>query len=155
MADKKNRTLVYCGYKFNEELADEKVLLFNETYTPLFENKLAKPYERSGLHLHPVLQRNRKGLLNTFKFNQKTHSTMKQKIFLPLYAEHLHFLKKRAGWVVTKIYAHYTFHQSKLKKNTIMNQVSRENAKRSVEEGFYKLMNNANFGYDCRNNINN
>ena len=100
----------------DEELADEKVLLFNETYTPLFENKLVKPYERSGLHLHPVLQRNRKGLLNTFKFNQKTHSTMKQKKFLPFYAEHLHFLKKRARWIVTKIYAHYTFHQSKLKK---------------------------------------
>ena len=33
-----------------------------------------------------------------------------------------------------------------------MNQVSRQNAKTDVEKDFFKLMNNANFGYDCRNN---
>ena len=41
---------------------------------------------------------------------------MKLNFFFPLYAEHLHFLIKRARWIVTKIYAHYTFEQSKFKK---------------------------------------
>ena len=65
--------------KFNEKLSDEMVLLFNEIYTPLLEKKkLIKPCKRSVLHLLTVLQRNKRDL-NTFKFNEKTHSTMKQK----------------------------------------------------------------------------
>ena len=81
---------------------------------------------------------------------------MKKKIFLPLYAEHLQFLITRAGWLVTKIYAHYTFEQCAFKKDfVIMNQVFRQKAKTKVEKDFYKLINNSNFGNDCRNNIDN
>ena len=36
-----------------------------------------------------------------------------------------------------------------------MNQVSLQNAKTSVEKDFYKVMNNTNSGYNCRNNIDN
>ena len=36
-----------------------------------------------------------------------------------------------------------------------MNQKSRQNAENSVKKDFYKLMNNSNFGYDCRNNLDN
>ena len=36
-----------------------------------------------------------------------------------------------------------------------MNQVSRQKAQTDVEKDFYKLMDNANFGYDCHNNANN
>ena len=36
------------------------------------------------------------GTLNSCKTTAKTHSTMKQKRFLPLYAEYLHFLTKNA-----------------------------------------------------------
>ena len=36
-----------------------------------------------------------------------------------------------------------------------MNQKARQNAKNSIETDFFKLMNNANFGYDCRNNLDN
>ena len=59
----------------------------------------------------------------------------------------------RCGWKVTKIRGHYSFEQKKFKKHfVIMNQVSRQNAKTDVEKDFFKLMNNAHFGYDCRNN---
>ena len=62
----------------------------------------------------------------------------------------------RCGWKVTKIGGHYTFEQKKIKKDfVIMNQVSRQNAKTDVEKDFFKLMNNANFGYDCRSNADN
>ena len=33
-----------------------------------------------------------------------------------------------------------------------MNQKSRQNAKNVIEKDFFKLMNIAQFGYDCRNN---
>ena len=36
-----------------------------------------------------------------------------------------------------------------------MNQTSRQNAKNNIEKDFFELMNNANFGFDCRNNANN
>ena len=39
------------------------------------------------------------------------------------------------------------------KKDFIIgNQIVRQNAKTPMEKNFCKLMNNANFGYDCRNN---
>ena len=36
-----------------------------------------------------------------------------------------------------------------------MNQKSRQETKNPIEIHFYKLMNNSNFGYDCRNNLGN
>ena len=36
-----------------------------------------------------------------------------------------------------------------------MNQNTRKTAKTKVEKDFYKLLNNSNFGYNCRNNIEN
>ena len=36
-----------------------------------------------------------------------------------------------------------------------MNQNARRSAKTKVEKDFYKLLNNRNFGNDCRNNIEN
>ena len=36
-----------------------------------------------------------------------------------------------------------------------MNQTSRQNAKNNIEKDFFELMNNANFGFDCRNKANN
>ena len=36
-----------------------------------------------------------------------------------------------------------------------MNQKARQTTSSSVEKDFYKLLNNSNFGIDCRNNIDN
>ena len=36
-----------------------------------------------------------------------------------------------------------------------MNQKSRQKSKNDIEKDFYKLMNNSNVGYDCRNNLDN
>ena len=71
-----------------------------------------------------------------------------------MYVEDLAFCIKRAGWKVTKIHSHITFEQSRFKRKSIlMNQKSRQQSKNSIEKDFYKLMNNSNFGYDCRNNL--
>ena len=62
----------------------------------------------------------------------------------------------RAGWKVTKIYEHYAFKQDTFKRDfVVMNQNARKTAKTKVEKDFYKLLNNSNFGNDCRNNIGN
>ena len=75
------------------------------------------------------------------------------KKYIPLYIEDLRFLIKRAGWIVTKLYSHFTFEQDAFKKDfVLMNQRFRQNAKN--KKNFYKLMNNAKFGFDCRNNAN-
>ena len=81
---------------------------------------------------------------------------MFKKNFPPMYLEQIFFSVVRAGWKITKIYLHYTFEHERFKKDFILiNQKSRQNAKNSVEKDFYKLMNNSNFGYDCRNNLDN
>ena len=93
---------------------------------------------------------------DSFKYSSKTHSTLKNKRYIPLYAEHIHFLIKMAGWLVTHFYEHFTFEQSKFKKDfVVMNQKARQKATSPVKRDFYKLLNNSNFGIDCRNNIDN
>ena len=73
-----------------------------------------------------------------------------------MYLEDLEFCINRANWKVTKIYSHLTFEQSRFKRKFIlMNQKSRQQSKNDIEKDFYKLMNNSNFGYDCRNNLDN
>lgn len=101
-----------------------------------------------------VVRNDEKEKINRFPYNSKTHSTLKEKKFITLYAEDIRFLVTRAGWLVTHIYAYYTFEQSKFKKDfVIMNQKSCQTASSQVEKDFYKLLNNSNFGIDCRNNI--
>ena len=78
---------------------NEKTLLFNKIYPPVFEkNKKVDSYERSSLQLFSIVVRNEeKDKLNSFPYNSKTHSTLKEKKIILLYAEDLHFLVKRAG----------------------------------------------------------
>ena len=126
-----------------------KTLLFNDIYPPVFEkNKKMDPYERSCLQLLSVIKKNKeKDTTNSFSCTSKTHSTLEEKKFVPLYADHLHFLIKRAGWLVIKIYEHYTFEQAKFKRELVMmNQRSRQKASTPVEIDFFKLLNNSNLG---------
>ena len=68
-----------------------------------------------------------------------------------MYLEDLVFCIKR-----TKIHSHITFEQARFKQKFIlMNQKSRQQSKNSAENNFYKLMNNSNFSYDCRSNLDN
>ena len=81
---------------------------------------------------------------------------MNKKIFVYIYAEDLYSLTTRAGWEVTKIYDHYTFKQDTFKRDfVVMNKDARKVAKTKDEKDFYKLLNNSNFGNDCRNNLGN
>ena len=51
---------------------------------------------------------------------------------------------------------HFTFKQDTFKRDfVVMSQDARKIAKTKVEKDFYKLLNNSNFGNDCRNNIGN
>ena len=96
------------------------------------------------------------GKPKTYRCTPKSHVTMFPKRFIPLYLDDLRFLIKRAGWHVTKLYWHFTFEQDAFKREfVLMNQTSRQNAKNNIEKDFFELMNNANFGFDCRNNANN
>ena len=126
---------------------NEKTLSFNEMYSPIFEkSKLIKPYERSVLQLLSVLLRN----------EEKDIINVKEKEIIPLYVEHIHFPLIKGGWLVTKNYKHYMFEQACFNKEFVtMNQNTRQNAETPVERNFHKLMKNANFGIDCRNNIDN
>ena len=127
-------------------------MLFNELYPPILKkDKKMKPFECSTLQLISTLVRvENKDKINSIRYSSKTHSTLREKKFIPL------FLITGADWLVTHIYEHFTFEQLKFKKEfVVMNQKSRQRATSSVERDFYKLPNNSNFGIDCRNNIDN
>ena len=143
--------------EFDRENSVEKTLLFNEIYTHFFEKKnVLSPNKWSVFQLLVAMRLNDKGTLNLYKTTAKTHSTMDKKFLIPLYVEHLYFLLIKCCWCISKIYAYYTFEQSKFKRDVlVMSQVLRKNAKTSVEKDFNKLMNNSNFAYDCRNNVDN
>ena len=74
-------------------------MLFNETYVPIFEkNKVIQAHQRTVLQLMSVLSRGEeKDIIRAYKSNAKTHSILEEKKFIPLYAEHIHFLVKRAS----------------------------------------------------------
>ena len=47
-------------------------------------------------------------------------------------------------------------HESRFKRDFVLNdQRKRQKTKTNNEKDFYEFMNNANFGYDCRDNANN
>ena len=78
-----------------------------------------------------------KGVPRTYCPTPKAHATLFSNKFQPLYLEHLNMLIGRAGRKVTKIYAHYTFEQERLKIDFIlMNQNSRQIDNIDIEKSF-------------------
>ena len=143
--------------EFDEKNATRKQYMYNEIFPPIIEKqKILDANERSLFQLLELFDKSKDGKPISYRCTAKSHATMFPKKFILLHLEDLRFLIKRAGWVVTKLYSHFTFEQDAFKKDfVLMNQKSRQNPKNSIEKNFYKLMNNANFGFDCRNNANN
>ena len=142
--------------EFDVKSATEREYAYNEIYPPIIEKqKTIDPCGRSVFQLLEHFCRGEKGP-KAYRATAKAHADLFKTIFLPMHLEDLVFCIKSAGGKVTKIHSHLTFKQARFKQNFIlMNQKSRQQSENSVEKDFYKLMNNSNFGYDCRNNIDN
>ena len=142
--------------EFDVKNATKKEFGYNEICPPIIEKqKTIDPCERSVFQLLEQFVSGEKGP-KSYRTSAKAHANLFKKYFLPMSLEDLVFCIKRAGWKVTKIHSHLTFEQSRFKQNFILiNQKSRQLSKNNVEKEFYKLMNNSNFGYDCRNNLDN
>ena len=93
------------------------------------------PYERPCLQLVSVIRRNEeKDRTSSFPYTSKAHSTLQEIKFIPLFAEHVHFLIRRAGWLVSTVSEHCTLGQANFKKEfVVMNQKSRQKATSPVE----------------------
>ena len=155
--DDKTGHLFIVDIKFDYENASSKQRTYNEIYPPIIEKqKIIGVHEKSTYQLLEQYKENSGGTIKSYRASKKAYATLFKKRYQPLYLEHLALLIKRAGWKVTKIYSHWTFEQERFKRNFILkNQTSRQNAKNAIEKDFYRLMNNANFGFDCRNNLDN
>ena len=80
-------------------------------------------FERSTLQLMTILERNEdKDRINTFLYTSKTHSTLEEKKFIPLFSEHLHFLIKRADLLIIHIYIIHLNSQNLKKILLILNK---------------------------------
>ena len=78
-----------------------------------------------------VLSRNEQRDIIVLSVRQKLTQTLTKKI---------HFLIKWARWLVTHIYKHFTFEQSKFKKDfVVMTQKARQRATSLVERDFCKF----------------
>ena len=115
--------------------------MYDEIYPPIIEKqKTIDPSERSVYQLLEQYVEGEKDNPLAYRAAAKAHAAMLQKIFSPMYSEHLAFVTKRAGWKVTKINSHLRFEQKPFKKKFIlMNQKSRQNSKNNIEKDFYKL----------------
>ena len=143
--------------EFDFENASPRQMIYNKIFPPIIEKKkIIEANERSLFQLLELFSKTEQNKPRSYVCTAKSHATLLPKTCIPLYVEDLRFLIKRAGWKVTKLYSQFTFEQDSFKKDfVLMNQKSRQNAQNDIEKNFYKLMNNANFGFDCRNDANN
>ena len=143
--------------EFDHQKATDHQIMYNEVF-PLIVDKKAtlEANERSIFQLVELYSEDIKGKPKNYKVTPKSQTTLLPKRCIPIYLEELKFVIVRCGWKVTKLYKHYYFEQKRFKRDFILtNQKARQEAKNSIESDFCKLLNNANFGYDCRNNLDN
>ena len=129
--------------------------MYNEIFPPFTEKQSrVEANERSVYQLVELYSEDSRGNPKSYKVSAKSHSNLLPKRCIPLYLEEIKFAILRCGWKVTKLYKHYYFDQERFKRDFIlMNQKSRQQAANKIESGFFKLLNNANFGYDCRKSL--
>ena len=151
--DKKGHIFIV-DIEFDYEHATDRQM-YNEILPPFIEKDTKiKANKKSVYQLLELYSEDKNGNPNKYKVSAKAHANMLPKMFIPLYLEEIKFGVLRCGWKVTKLHKHYYFDQERCKKNFIlMNQKVRQEATDKVESDFCKLLNNANFGYDCRNNL--
>ena len=142
-------------FEFDHLNATECQIMYNEIFPPFTEKQSrVEANERSVYQLVELYSEDSRGNPKSYKVSAKSHSNVLPKRCIPLYLEEIKFPILRCGWKVTKLYKHYYFDQERFKRDFIlMNQKSRQQAANKIESDFFKLLNNANFGYDCRNNL--
>ena len=143
--------------EFDHLNATECQIMYNEIFPPFTEKQSrVESNERSVYQLVELYSEDGRGNPKSYKVSAESHSNLLPKRCIPLYLEEIKFAILRCGWKVTKLYKHYYFDQGRFKRNFIlMNQKSRQQAANKIESDFSKLLNNADFGYDCRNNLDN
>ena len=143
--------------EFDHEKASPRKIMYNKIFPPVVEKKkILEANERSVFQLFELYSETEKQNPKSYKLSAQSQATLFPKKYIPLYLEELKFLIVRCGWKVTKLYRHFFFEQKRFKRDFIlMNQRARQNSKNLIESNFCKLLNNANFGYDCRSNLDN
>ena len=131
--------------EFDYENVDAKQIMYNEIYPPVIDKqKKIGANKRSIFQLCELNSETTGKEPNWYRTTKKSKAILISKKCIPRYLDHLKFLISRYGWKVTKLYSHFTFQQSKFKKDFIsMNQKSWQTAKNAIEKDFYKLLNNA------------
>ena len=155
--DDKIRRLLVVDIKLDQKNATEQEVLYDEIMPLIIEKqKILEANERSVYQLLDLIKKTSKAVPKSYRCTQKSYNNMFPKTFIPVYQEDLKFLITRCCWKVTNICTDYIFKEACLKQDFVtMNQNYRQKGKNSIEKDFYKLMNNANFGFDYRNSVNN
>ena len=143
--------------EFDYKNATKTQIMYNEIMPPFIEKDTKIPAEKKSVYqLLELYSEDKNGNPNKYKISAKAHANLFPKRYIPLYLEEIKFAVLRCGWKVTKLYQHFYFDPERCKRNFIlMNQKARQEATDQVESDFCKLLNNSNFGYDCRNNLDN
>ena len=155
--DDKKGPIFIVNIEFDHAHATDRQIMYNEIIPPFIEKDTKiEANKRSVYQLLELYSEDKDGNPNKYKISAKAHANMLSKKFIPLYLEEIKFAVLRCGWKVTKLHKDYYFDQEVYKKNFIlMNQKARQEATDEIESDFCKLLNNANFEYDCRNNLDN
>ena len=132
--------------------------MYNEVFPCIFEPKSKVPVESKSVYqLLSTMRIRKKDDVLKFKATEKTHATLRSKKRFPMFIDHM---TRRAGWKVNNnIHHYYTFEKEHFKKDYILgNQKAIQAAVArgdDVQADFWKLLNNANFGFDYRDNLQN